>query len=81
MTPVYIVTIVFTAIIVVIAIVSSTFLTWMRLRHGGIGTKDKTNWNEETRLIQQMHQDLTKMEKRIETLETILMEDFGKDTK
>jgi phage shock protein B len=79
MTPVYIVTIVFTAIVVVIAIVSSTFLTWMRLRHGGIGAKDKTNWNEETRLIQEMHRDLAKMEKRIEALETILMEDFGKD--
>jgi hypothetical protein len=78
---VYIVTIVFTSIIVILAIISSTILSGMRLRHGSFGTKDKNNWNEETRLIQQMHQDLTKMETRIEALETILMEDFGKDKK
>lgn len=79
MTPVYIVTVVFTAIVVIIAIISSTILTGMRLRHGGFGPKDKNNWTEETRLIQQMHQDLNRMESRIESLETILMEKTGKD--
>ena len=79
MTPVYIVTVVFTAIVVIIAIISSTILTGMRLRHGGFGSKDKRNWTEETKLIQEMHQDLSKMERRIEALETILMENIGKD--
>jgi phage shock protein B len=79
MTAVYIVTIVFTAVVVILAIISSTILTGMRLRHSGFKAGDKKAWDEETRLIQQLHQDLTKMETRIEALETILMENFGKD--
>lgn len=79
MTAVYIVTIVFTAVVVILAIISSTILAGMRLRHGGFKASDKKAWNEETRLIQQLHQDMTKMETRIEALETILMENFGKD--
>jgi phage shock protein B len=79
MTAVFIVTIVFTAVVLIIAIISTTILAGMRLRHGKFKANDKKAWNEETRLIQQMHQDLARMETRIETLETILMENFGKD--
>jgi phage shock protein B len=42
---------------------------------------DRSQGNEETRLMQEMHDDLSRMETRIEALETILMERFGKDTK
>lgn len=42
---------------------------------------DRAQWNEETRLMQEMHEDLSRMETRIEALETILMEQFGKDHK
>jgi phage shock protein B len=43
--------------------------------------RDRTQWNEETRLMQEMHDNLSKMETRIEALETILMERFGKDNR
>jgi len=41
------------------------------LRNGG---QRRSATGEETRMIQQMHQGLSKLEKRIESLETILLE-------
>lgn len=80
MTAVYIVTIVFTSVILIIAIIAGTILAGFRLRHGGGFTAtDKKARDEETRMIQEFHQDLARMETRIEALETILMENFGKD--
>lgn len=79
MTAVYIVTVVFTAIVVIFAIISSTILASILLRRRGLKAGDRKTWDEETRLIQQMHQDLIRMGSRIEALETILMGDLGKD--
>jgi phage shock protein B len=73
--------VIFAFIVLALAIVSITILGAMRMRHGGLSQKDRSAFDEETRLIQQMHDDLSKMEARIESLETILMEDIGKDRK
>lgn len=48
----------------------------------GIGRHKKSPTAEETRLIQSMHHQLGTLEKRIESLETILLERVpGKDDK
>lgn len=60
-------------------IVCVTILIAMRMRQGGHREKDRAQWNEETRIMQELHDDVSKMESRIEALETILMDRFGKE--
>lgn len=45
---------------------------------GGLSRKDKQAQAEETKMIQDIYRGLSKMEERIETLETILIEKQGK---
>lgn len=63
----------------IVLIVCVTYLIATRFGRGGMNKKDRFQWEEETRLMQEMHDDLARMEERIEALETILMERFGKD--
>jgi len=60
-------------------IICITILIAMRLRSGGLRERDRAQWEEETRIIQEIHENLSKMETRIEAVETILMERFGKE--
>ena len=51
----------------------------MGIRRGGKREKDRAQWNEETRIMQELNEDMTRMEARIEALETILMERYRKE--
>lgn len=46
---------------------------------GGISKKEKQTQAEDTKMIQEIYYGLSKMEERIETLETILIERKNKD--
>ena len=46
---------------------------------GGFSKKDKKNQADETRMIQEIYHGLSKMEERVEALETILIERQKKD--
>ncbi len=46
---------------------------------GGFSKKEKAANAEETKMIQDIYHGLTKMEERVETLETILLERRKKD--
>ena len=46
---------------------------------GGLSGKNKQAQTEETRMIQDIYHGLTKMEERVEALETILIERKRKD--
>lgn len=46
---------------------------------GGISKKDRKARDEETRMIQDIYHGLSKMEERVEALETILIERKKKD--
>lgn len=48
---------------------------------GGLSKKDKQAQAEETRMIQDIYYGLSKMEERVEALETILIERQQKDFK
>lgn len=62
-----------------IIVVAGFFFIWaLKIVKGDAGEKNERQKAEETRLIQELHQGLTRMEKRIEALETILL-DSGKD--
>lgn len=46
---------------------------------GGLSKKDKQASTEETRMIQEIYHGLSRMEERVEALETILIERTKKD--
>jgi phage shock protein B len=69
----------FAAVILGLAIVIGMILAAMRLRRGGFSEKDRLRQGEETRMIQEIYNGLGRMESRIEALETIIMEDYGKE--
>ena len=72
-----IVSIVFGSIVALAALICGTVLIIIKIRsnRGPQGAND----NEEAKVIQEIYQGLTKMEKRIESLETILMESKEKN--
>ncbi len=79
MTPVLIVAIVFGGFVMGLAIIAGTILMAMRMRQGGLSAKSRKAQADEARLIQELYQGLLGMEKRVESLETILMDYHGKD--
>lgn len=79
MTPVLIVAIVFGGFVLSIAIIAGTILMAMRMRQGGLSAKSRKEQADEARLIQELYQGFQEMEKRVESLETILMDDHRKD--
>jgi hypothetical protein len=46
---------------------------------GGLSKKEKQSQAEETKMFQDIYHGLTKMEERVESLETILMDQQRKD--
>ncbi len=77
MNAVIIVSIVFTSIVLIFGIIAGTVLMIIKMRHGGVSRKGRKRYDEETKMIQEIYHNLSSMEKRVESLETILME--GKD--
>ena len=77
MNAVIIVSIVFTSIVLIFGILAGTVLAIIKMRHGGVSRKGRKRYDEETKMIQEIYHNLSHMEKRVESLETILME--GKD--
>ncbi len=66
-------------VLVVITIGLMAIAVIRALRTGGIFKKDRQTYNDETRMIQDIYNGLSKMEKRVEALETILIERKRKD--
>ncbi len=74
---VFIVAIIFGSLLAFVAIICGTVLIIIKTRNSRI-TEGKSK-SEEALLIQELYHGLSKMEKRIEALETILMGSQGKD--
>ncbi|MGD9158667.1 MAG: phage-shock protein [Desulfobacteraceae bacterium] len=70
----FIVMIVFGSIVLVLAIIASTILMGLKILKGGVSQKDQKNQSDEARIIQEIYQGLARMEERVESLETILLE-------
>lgn len=63
-----------------ILIVAGFFLIWaLKIVTGRDGLKKEKLQAEETRLIQELHRGLARMEERIEALETILLDPERKE--
>ncbi|MEJ2098040.1 MAG: phage-shock protein [Deltaproteobacteria bacterium] len=76
---IFIVAIVFGSIVIAIAIISGTILLSMKWRHGAVSRKGRERQAEEASMIQEIYNGLSKMEQRVESLETILMDRHGKE--
>lgn len=74
MTSVFIVAIVFGSILTFVAIVCGTVLAIIKTRRSGLMGGSGKNQSEEARVIQEIYQGLSRMEERIDALETILMD-------
>jgi phage shock protein B len=75
----FIVAVVFGGIVLALAIVGSTILMAIKIIKGGLSREGRDRQTEEARMIQQIYQGLSKMEERVEALETILLEKERKE--
>ncbi|MFV0436485.1 MAG: hypothetical protein ACK5PS_03720 [Desulfopila sp.] len=74
MSSVIVVAIVFGSILTFAALICGTILAIVKMRSSGLSRRGRDGQNEEARVIQELYQGLTRMEQRIEALETILMD-------
>ena len=81
MTSVIIVAIVFGSILTFAALVCGTVLAVAKNRRTTLSEGTGQSQSEEAKVIQEIYHGLSRMEERIEALETILMEGQEKDKK
>lgn len=81
MKEVVIVAIVFGSLLLTLAIIPGTIVIAIKLLKGGISRTDRKQQAEETKMIQEIYQGLSRMEERVEALETILLDRDGKERK
>lgn len=74
MNSVFIVAVFFGGLVLALAIIGSTILIGIRIVKGGVSRKGQAYQADETRMIQELYQGLTKMEERVDALETILLD-------
>ncbi len=79
MQTVFIVAIVIGGIVLALAIIGSTILMAIKIIKGGLSRKGQRLQAEEARMIQEMYQGLSRMEERVEALETIILDRERKD--
>jgi phage shock protein B len=76
---VFIVAIVFGGTVLALAIIGSTILMAIKILKGGVSRKGQRFESEEARMIQEMYKGLSRMEERVEALETIILDRERKD--
>lgn len=83
MNTVVVVAIVFGSIVTIAGLLCGTVLVIIRMRNSGLSSSSRSSNQQEATMIQEIYQGLDRMEKRIEALETILMDSHSKngDTK
>jgi phage shock protein B len=62
------------AILIGLPIICVTILCLVRILKGGGSKKQQALDAEEARLIQEIHSDMTRLENRIESIETLVLE-------
>ena len=74
MSAVLILIIIFGGSILALAIIGSTILMAIKILKGGLSRKGQKIQADEAEVIQQIYQGLSRMEKRVEALETIILD-------
>ena len=76
---VMIVATVFGGIVLALAIVGSTILMAIKIIKGGVSRSGQKSQTEEAKMIQEIYEGLSKMEQRIDSLETIILDSKRED--
>ena len=71
--------IVFGGIVLGLAIIGSTILIGIKILKGGVSRTDQQSQAGEAKMIQEIYQGLSRMEERVEALETIILDQDRKD--
>lgn len=79
MQAVSIIAVIFGGIILALAIIGSTLITAIKVLKGGVSRKGQKLETEEAGMIQEIYKGLSRMEERVETLETLLLDRERKD--
>lgn len=79
---VFIVAMVFGGIVLALAVIGGTILIAIKLIRGDFSGRYGQQMTEEARMVQEIYQGMSRLEERIESLETILLDkDKDKDKK
>jgi phage shock protein B len=62
-----------------LAIIGSTILMAIKILKGGLSRKGQNLETDEAKVIQQIYQGLSRLEERVEALETIILDRERKD--
>jgi len=76
---VLVLSIIFGGAILILAIIGSTILMAIKIIKGGVSRKGQNVQTDEARKIQEIYQGLSRMEERVEALETIILDRDRKD--
>lgn len=71
---VMIVATVFGGVVLALAIIGSTILMGIKIIKGGVSRTGQKSQAEEAKMIQEIYEGLSKMEQRIDSLETIILD-------
>jgi phage shock protein B len=71
---VMIVATVFGGILLALAIIGSTVLIAIKIIKGGVSRAGQKSQTEEAKMIQEIYEGLSKMEQRVDSLETIILD-------
>ena len=66
--------IIFGGTVLVLAIIGSTILMGLKIIKGGMSRKGQKAQTDEARMIQEIYQGISKMEERVEALETLILD-------
>lgn len=79
MQAVSIIAVIFGGIILALAIIGSTLITAIKVLKGGVSRKGQKLEADEAGMMQEIYKGLSRMEDRVETLETLLLDRERKD--
>ena len=71
---VLILAIIFGGSLLALAIIGSTILMAIKILKGGLSRKDQKSQADEAKIIQEIYQGFSRMEERVEALETIILD-------
>ena len=79
MNVVLILVIIFGCSVLGLAIIGGTILMAIKILKGGLSRTDQKAQAEEAKMVQEIYDSLSRMEQRVESLETIILDRKGKD--
>jgi len=79
MNVVLVLVIIFGCSVLALAIIGGTILMAIKILKGGLSRTDQKAQAEEAKMVQEIYESLSRMEQRVESLETIILDRKGKD--